>query len=195
MCFASGRRRRHVCTSIISVSTTSSSDPTCQRRHEEPERELHHGGLVLQVVADRHQSRHEEHGEEHRTGELDQKLQVPARPRRNQSLELLHPDLPALLGHVRRRKERQADQEVARQLLRAGHRHVEEPAHRDLRQRRDHERGQKREANPAHRGADDAEQRHGAQPCVTSPRESARCSRSSRGNPCSPARARPCGRH
>ena len=44
--------------------------------------------------------------------ELDQELQHPARPRRQQHLEFLHADLPALRGHVRRGEEGQADQEV-----------------------------------------------------------------------------------
>ena len=34
--------------------------------------------------------------EQEDAGDLDRKLQQPARPRRDEGLELLHPDLPAL---------------------------------------------------------------------------------------------------
>ena len=54
---------------------------------------------------------------------------------------------PPSQRHVRRGEERQADQEVARQLLRAGHRHVEDAAHHDLRERRDDQQRQQREAD------------------------------------------------
>ena len=52
-----------------------------------------------------------------RAGQLDHELQVPARPRRYDRLKFLHPDLPALLGHVRRGEKGEADEEVPRELL------------------------------------------------------------------------------
>jgi hypothetical protein len=84
-------------------------------------------------------------------GDLDRELQDPARLRRQQELELLHADLAALARHVGGGDERQADQEILGELLGAGERHVEHAAHGDLRERRDHERGEEDETRPPDR--------------------------------------------
>ena len=96
--------------------------------------------------------------EEHDAGDFDEQLQPPARARRYAGLELLHADLRAVEGDQRRGQEDGADQEVARQLLGAGHRHVEHRAHDDLRQRRGDEQREQHEADRAQHAAHAAEQ-------------------------------------
>ena len=48
---------------------------------------------LLRIVTD---GGDEQHANSDDAGELDRKLQQPARARRHEGLELLHPDLPAL---------------------------------------------------------------------------------------------------
>src|SRR6266850_1091103 len=124
--------------------------PERERRHEQPERHLHDRRLVVEVPRDRHDGGDAQDAEHHDAAELDQELEEPARPGRQQELEFLHADLPALLGHVRGGEESEADEEVARHLLGAGHRHIEYAAHRDLRQGRDHDGGEQQEAYTSH---------------------------------------------
>src|SRR5215210_7125720 len=131
-----------------------------ERPHEQPERHLEGRGLVVEVVADRDQRGGADQPEQKDAGDLDRELQQPARARRDEGLELLHLDLPALGRDVGAAEEGQADEEVARHLLGARHRHVEDAAHDDLRQRRDDQPGEERKAEPAHEPPQGQKRRH-----------------------------------
>src|SRR5580765_6055285 len=125
--------------------------PDHQGREEQPERHLQDRRHAVQVATHRHDRGDEKDAEDGDAGNLDRQLQQPARSRRHERLELLHTDLPALARHVRAGKEGEADQEILGEFLRAGERHVEHAPHRDLRERRDDERGEEDEARPPDR--------------------------------------------